>query len=78
MWYWQIPGSVVPLLLYIWLFLRPGIIVNIAIPSNKPYCPECGYQLVRPLGAHCTECGTALPNSLREAVDDNASGDSSP
>lgn len=43
----------------IWLFVWPNPIVNLVIPSNRPYCHECGYEL-RGIGAagFCPECGT--------------------
>ena len=33
-------------------------IVNKAIPSNKPYCHECGYLLKDLTGDRCPECDT--------------------
>lgn len=37
-------------------------IVNKCIPSNRPYCPECGYDLSHGAKAvNCPECGVALP-----------------
>jgi hypothetical protein len=57
-----------PTVLSIYVFFRPNLIVNLAIPSNKPYCPECGYPLTKPIPNHCSECGTALPNDLVGAV----------
>ncbi|MHC4977174.1 MAG: hypothetical protein ACYTF7_11300 [Planctomycetota bacterium] len=59
------------------LFFRPNHIVNKLIPSNKSYCPECGYQLARPIGTHCTECGTALPNNLRGEVNEESTSEAS-
>jgi hypothetical protein len=50
------------------LFFRPNLVVNLAIPSNKPYCPECGYRLTKPILDHCAECGTALPKDLRDEI----------
>lgn len=36
-------------------------IVNLAIPSNRPYCAECGYELTGlPAEGECPECGTAF------------------
>jgi hypothetical protein len=35
-------------------------LVDRAIPSNRPYCQECGYELTGlPLAGACPECGTA-------------------
>ncbi len=36
-------------------------IVNLCIPSNRPYCPECGYDLSKTTSANCPECGVKLP-----------------
>jgi hypothetical protein len=33
-------------------------IVNLAIPSNRPYCHECGYELTGNITGLCPECGT--------------------
>jgi hypothetical protein len=38
-------------------------IVNRAIPSNRPYCPECGYDLSKSRSERCPECGVTLPES---------------
>ena len=37
-------------------------VVDKCIPSNRPYCPECGYDLSRASGERCPECGVSLPN----------------
>ncbi|MGB7157408.1 MAG: hypothetical protein WBD40_05045 [Tepidisphaeraceae bacterium] len=29
-----------------------------AIPGNRPYCHECGYDLTNAVGHVCVECGT--------------------
>ncbi len=43
-----------------YLFLGGRWIVDLAIPSNRPYCHECGYELSRTIGNTCPECGTAF------------------
>jgi hypothetical protein len=30
------------------------------IPSNRPYCPNCGYELTGSLGTRCAECGVDI------------------
>lgn len=45
----------------LYLILGGKWIVDRAIPSNRPYCPECGYDMSRTQGARCPECGVELP-----------------
>jgi hypothetical protein len=43
-----------------YLFFRGEWIVGLAIPSNRPYCHDCGYELTGlPASGSCPECGTA-------------------
>lgn len=42
----------------LYLFIGGEWIVNKAIPSNKPYCHECGYMLKNLTGTRCPECDT--------------------
>jgi hypothetical protein len=32
-------------------------LIDLCIPSNRPYCPGCGYELSNFAGASCPECG---------------------
>ncbi len=41
-----------------YLFFGGKWIVDRAIPGNRPYCHECGYDLTNAAGNLCTECGT--------------------
>jgi hypothetical protein len=41
-----------------YLFFGGKWIVDLAIPGNRPYCHECGYDLTDAPGHVCTECGT--------------------
>jgi hypothetical protein len=44
----------------VYLFFRGEWIVNLAIPGNRPYCPECAYDLSGAVEPRCPECGTAF------------------
>ena len=41
-------------------------LVDLAVPGNRPYCPECGYDLTGFSGNVCTECGAEQPNRRQE------------
>jgi hypothetical protein len=60
---WQFQNAVIHLLgglTGLYLFFGGAWIVNRAIPSNRPYCPECGYEITGlPPEGLCPECGTA-------------------
>lgn len=59
-------SDVVEVALGVYLFLGGRWIANLAIPSNRPHCHECGYELRGlPAAGMCPECGTEyrLPES---------------
>ena len=41
-----------------YLFYGGRWFVDRAIPGNKPYCHECGYELTHVSSNRCPECGT--------------------
>ncbi|MHC4066571.1 MAG: hypothetical protein ACYSUI_19015 [Planctomycetota bacterium] len=59
-WSYVVPGvwQLIPVVFGIYLFFGGKRIVDWAIPSNRPYCPECGYDLSGAANNRCTECGT--------------------
>ena len=58
--YLQIAVGVLQPALGVYLFFGGKWIVNLAIPSNRPYCPECAYDLTGAPVERCPECGTAF------------------
>ena len=63
-----IPGIQMAVALY--LFFGGKWIVDLAIPSNRPYCHECGYDLTGAPGNVCNECGTPFRSSEVTATHD--------
>jgi hypothetical protein len=59
---WFLGGSIVapPIQMAIgaYFFWGGRWIVDKAIPSNRPYCNECGYELTGNTSNKCPECGT--------------------
>lgn len=62
-WNWLMPSvvaGVAKAAIGLYLFLGARWIVNLAVPSNRPYCQECGYELTGlPTDGACPECGTS-------------------
>ncbi len=58
-WWALIPvEGIVGVALGLYLFFGGKWIANLAIPGNRPYCDECGYDLTDATGDSCPECGT--------------------
>jgi hypothetical protein len=51
-------GPLFELIAGAYLFFGGSNLANLAIPSNHPYCTECGYDLSESRGDVCPECGT--------------------
>ena len=57
--YWTgLLGSAVSTSIGLYLFFGGKRIVDLAIPGNRPYCHECGYDLTGAAGNICNECWT--------------------
>lgn len=65
-------GGIGRLVIGAYLLFGGAKLVNLCIPSNRPYCPHCGYD-VRGVGdGICPECGVRLPADLRAALQHEA------
>lgn len=55
--------SVIKVAIGLYLLLDGKWLLDKIIPSNRPYCPDCGYDLSESGNpAACSECGTKLQN----------------
>jgi hypothetical protein len=59
-------GPAIQMVCGVYLFFRGRKLVDLAVPGNRPYCPECGYDLTGFSGTVCPECGTERPNRRQE------------
>ncbi len=66
-WWWWLSslGILAQLAFGLYLVFGGKWLVNKIIPSNRPYWPECGYDLSLAPGQACPECGVTLPEALR-------------
>ena len=53
-------GTLVQLGAGFYLLIGGRWIVDVVIPSNRPYCPECGYDISEATGKCCPECGVQI------------------
>lgn len=53
--------SMVRLAIGSYLLFGGAKLVNLCIPSNRAYCPHCGYDLRAVSDEFCPECGVRLP-----------------
>ena len=66
--YLQLVSPLVQLGLGTYLFFGGKWIVDRAIPGNRPYCHECGYDLTGAAGDVCNECGTAFRAATADKI----------
>ena len=52
----------------LYLFFNGRWVADKAIPSNRPYCHECGYDLTGAVSNLCNECGTPFRAAPLAAV----------
>ncbi len=60
-WPWligQVVAQSLMLVFGLYLFFGGRWIVDRAIPGNRPYCHECGYDLTANTTGNCPECDT--------------------
>ncbi len=71
-------GTLLMLGFGLYLFFGGEWVVNRCIPSNRPYCPECGYDLSKSEeGERCPECGVGLAGRVVVNKDLGANADNS-
>jgi len=67
-------GSILQCVIGIYLLLGGKFLIDLCIPSNRPYCPDCGYELSGLAGDQCPECGASLPAEFIATQESPAAG----
>jgi hypothetical protein len=57
-------GTAIKSAIGIYFVVGGKALVGLVIPSNRPYCPECGHEISGVKGVHCPECGVRIPAEL--------------
>ena len=65
LWPFGLPGML-SLAIGLYLFFGGKWIADLAIPSNRPYCADCGYDIGRSPGDICQECGALISHEKPE------------
>ena len=62
-------GAALQSVIGLYLFFEGKWVVDKAIPGNRPYCHECGYDLTGLRRNRCPECDTPFhPDEVRPSV----------
>jgi hypothetical protein len=54
----RVLGPLLQIAFGLYLFFGGKWLADRAIPGNRPFCHECGYDLTGAVGNICVECGT--------------------
>jgi hypothetical protein len=76
-WPWAL-GSCAQAAMGFYLVFGGTWLVDRCIPSNRPYCPECGYDTSGAAGSICPECGVQLPTGVTAGEPSNPPGTGMP
>lgn len=54
---WVCVSPVIQIGIGAYLLSGASLLADWIIPSNRPYCPDCGYDLSQSTSTTCAECG---------------------